>query len=400
MKMPGILPADWDARREWMALPFEEAEYEDRLSRLRRLMDRRDLSALLLFAAPRQSGNVRWIANFDSYVGYTFLLLPREGEPVLGTDSLFRMEPIQSGAWMTWVWDYRPARPVAADPDGLPGHLRDAVSVLPAGGRVGFVGEDAFNFALSSRVREIIPPDRIVEATRDYLAEKAVKSPAELAVIRRVVGMGVEGLMAARDTAHPGVTENEVAAKTVAAMFRAGSQNLYGPFPVCLVSGKRTLLKNVAPTNRKLEKGDLLFWDIEPELEGYGTDLARVIKVDETAEGDELNFLECSRLGLLAAIEATAPGKTLGEAESAALRVAKEMGCAGRYTLKGHGLGTTKFRDLPRPVEKDYVLRPGETVNFESILLDVRFGCATLEDTVRITETGREVLSRCEHRWW
>ena len=140
--------------------------------------------------------------------------------------------------------------------------------------------------------------------------------------------------------------------------------------------------------------------DIEPELEGYGTDLARVIKVDETAEGDELNFLECSRLGLLAAIEATAPGKTLGEAESAALRVAKEMGCAGRYTLKGHGLGTTKFRDLPRPVEKDYVLRPGETVNFESILLDERFGCATLEDTVRITETGREVLSRCEHRWW
>ncbi|MDP6618405.1 MAG: hypothetical protein QGG90_03095, partial [Nitrospinota bacterium] len=69
-----------------------------------------------------------------------------------------------------------------------------------------------------------------------------------------------------------------------------------------------------------------------------------------------------------------------------------------RYTLKGHGLGTTKFRDLPRPVEKDYVLRPGETVNFESILLDERFGCATLEDTVRITETGREVLSRCEHR--
>ena len=104
--------------------------------------------------------------------------------------------------------------------------------------------------------------------------------------------------------------------------------------------------------------------------------------------------------GAPAAIEATAPGKTLGEVESAALRVADGMGYAGRYDLKGHGLGTTKFRDLPRPVEKDYVLRPGETVNYESILLDERFGCATLEDTVRITETGREVLSRCEHRWW
>ncbi|MFQ5913722.1 MAG: M24 family metallopeptidase [Nitrospinota bacterium] len=401
MKLPGILPADWEARQKWMQLPFERAEYEDRLRRLQALMDRKDLSALLLFAAPKQSGNLRWIANFDSYVGYSFLLIAREGEPVLGTDSLFRMEPMQSGAWMTWVRDYRPARPVAADPDGLLNHLKDAVSALPSGTRIGFVGEDAFTYELSSKIRrEIIAPDRIADSTYDYLAAKAIKSPAELALIRKVVEAGVEGLKAARRAARHGVTESEVAAEAVAAMFRAGSQNLYGPFPVCVVSGQRTALKNVAPTNRIIERGDLVFLDIEPEVEGYGTDLARVMKVDETARDDELNFLECARLGLEAAIEATAPGKTLAEIEAAALDVAVGMGYSARYCLKGHGLGTTKFRDVPRPVEKDYVLRPGETVNYESILLDERFGCATLEDTVQVTETAREVLSRCERKWW
>jgi Xaa-Pro dipeptidase len=332
-----------------MALPFTMEEYGDRLARLQALMDRQDLSALLLFAAPKQSGNVRWIANFDSYVGYSFLLLPREGEPVLGTDSLFRMEPMQSSVWMTWVRDYRPAKPVAADPDGLLNHLKDAVSGLPSGSQIGFVGEDAFTYELSSKIRSFIAPEQILEATRDYLAEKAIKSPAELDVIRRVVEMGGAGLKAARQAARPGVTENEVAAEAVRAMFRAGSQNLYGPFPVCLVSGPRTLLKNVAPTNRRIEKGDLLFLDIEPELEGYGTDLARVMKVEGLAEGEELNFLECARLGLEAAVEATAPGKSLGEVEAAALQVAEGMGYSGRYYLKGHGLGTTKFRDVPRP---------------------------------------------------
>jgi Xaa-Pro aminopeptidase len=383
-----------------MSLPFEMAEYEDRLRRLKALMDRQELSALLFFAAPKQSGNIRWIANFDSYVGYTFLLIPREGEPVLGTDSLFRMEPMQSGAWMTWVHDYRPARPVATDPEGLLNHLRDAVSSLPSGSLIGFVGEDAFTYELSSKVRKFITADRIVETTYAFLAEKAVKTPAELAVIRKVVEMGVEGLKAARRAARPGVTENEIAAEALGAMFRAGSQNLYGPFPVCLVSGPRTLLKNVAPTNRRIEKGDLVFLDIEPEFEGYGTDLARVMKVDEEAKGDELNFLECARLGLEAAIDATTPGKTIGEVEALALKVAEEMGFSGRYYLKGHGLGTTKFRDVPRPAQKDYLFRPGQTVNYESILLDERFGCATLEDTVQVTETGSEIISRCERKWW
>ncbi|MEE9273771.1 MAG: M24 family metallopeptidase, partial [bacterium] len=101
-----------------------------------------------------------------------------------------------------------------------------------------------------------------------------------------------------------------------------------------------------------------------------------------------------------AAIGATRPGRTLAEVEGAALAVAERMGFAGRYYLKGHGLGTTKFRDLPRPVQKGYVLRAGETVNYESILLDPRFGCATLEDTLHLTRGGCEVLSRCPRKWW
>ncbi len=400
MSLPGVLSANWESRKRWLDLPFELDEYEDRMERLRDLMDRLGLSALLLFAAPKQSGNLRWISNFDSYVGYSFFLIPREGDPVLGTDSLFRMEPMQSGVWMTWVKDYRPSYPVAAEPEGLLDNLKDAVSGLSSTGIIGFVGEDAFTYELSSKIRMFISEDRIVDATYDYLAEKAVKSLPEIEIIRKVSDIGVVGLQAARDTARTGVSECDVAAEAIAAMFRAGAQNLYGPFPVCVVSGPRTLLKNCAPTDRKIESGDLLFLDIEPEYAGYGTDLARVMKVEGSAEGDELNFLECARLGLLAAVEATRPGKSIGEVEEKALEVGDAMGYRGRYYLKCHGLGTSKFRDVPRPVQKNYILRSGETINYESILLDEKYGGATLEDTVLVTDSAYEVLSRCEHRWW
>lgn len=67
---------------------------------------------------------------------------------------------------------------------------------------------------------------------------------------------------------------------------------------------------------------------------------------------------------------------------------------------KVHGLGTTKFRDVPRPHELDYVLRAGEVISFESILVVPGLGQATVEDNILVLDGGCEVLSTAARRLW
>jgi len=192
----GVLPYDWESRRPWLDLPFPVEEYQGRLARVGAAMASRGVARLVLFGAPKQSGNLRWLANFDSFVGYTALVVPAAGDPVLVTDSLFRREPMQSGAWMTWVKDYRPARPAAGDPEGFVGAVLEAAGGA-AGGPVGFVGEDFFPYFLSHRLRAALGLVPILDLTPDYLHLKAVKTEAELAVVRRAVAIGDAGLQAA-----------------------------------------------------------------------------------------------------------------------------------------------------------------------------------------------------------
>lgn len=394
----GVLPYDPGSRRPWLDLPFSLAEYQGRLDRVRLAMGSHGLERLLLFGAPKLSGNVRWLANFDSFVGYTVVTVPASGDPALVTDSMFRGEPLQSGAWMTWMADYRPVRPAAGDPDGFVRAVVDAAGGA-AGGTVGFVGEDFFPYFLAHRLRQAFGPAAIPDFTQEFLQLKAVKTEGELTVVRRAIAIGDAGLRAAGHAIKPGVTEAALAATCVAAMFAAGAHNLYGPFPVNMVAGPRAMLKSVPPSPRPVEHGDLVFMDIEPEYYGYGTDLARTA-VAGRATGDQRRMLEAALTAEEAAIAATHAGVTLRDLERVAVGVAEAEGFPRTYYFKVHGLGTTKFRDVPRPHELDYRLRPGEVINFESILVVPGLGQATIEDSLLVTPVGCEVLSTAPRRLW
>ena len=94
--------------REYLPFPLEE--YERRVNCLRSEMERAGIEGLVICGAPKRSGYVRYIANFESYIGTTFVIIPLSGSPVLVTDSQFRQEPMQAGMWMTWIEEVRHTR--------------------------------------------------------------------------------------------------------------------------------------------------------------------------------------------------------------------------------------------------------------------------------------------------
>jgi Xaa-Pro dipeptidase len=113
---------------------------------------------------------------------------------------------------------------------------------------------------------------------------RAVKSKEEIEAIREAVKITELGMEVAIKTIEPGVKESEVVLEAEYAMRKAG-----GRIPVLsyVASGKRSCLAHHVPSNKIIEKGDVVTLDIHGGYLGYCADLGRTVacgKIDREVE--------------------------------------------------------------------------------------------------------------------
>ena len=73
----------WEDREKWVQLPFPVEEYQARVDKLRAEMEKEGFDALLIHGMPARSGHVRYVANFNSFLGNTVVVIPKSGDPAL-----------------------------------------------------------------------------------------------------------------------------------------------------------------------------------------------------------------------------------------------------------------------------------------------------------------------------
>lgn len=105
---------------------------------------------------------------------------------------------------------------------------------------------------------------------------RMVKEPEEIERIRGAARVADAGMKAAVEAVKAGETESQVAAAAEFAMRQAGAEEFWRSY-VC--SGPRTNIAHGLPTNRKLQKGDLVMIDIHPIVDGYSADICRTVCV-------------------------------------------------------------------------------------------------------------------------
>ena len=100
----------------------------------------------------------------------------------------------------------------------------------------------------------------------------ATRTEVELARVTRAAAIADEGFGALRETARVGMREYELAAEVECAMQSAGSDDNYG----LLGAGSHNLAVR-APTDRRIEAGDLVIGEITPCYRGYFAQLCRTL---------------------------------------------------------------------------------------------------------------------------
>ena len=274
------VPWDPQSRPRQDGLAFPREEYEARIEKTKAGMEAAGLTHLIAYGNYADPGNITWLSGFFTRHGDSFVVVPLEGEPVLVTNWVMHDEPMHSEIWTSWLDDVRPCTPFTFN---LLDEVASAVRATSNGTpRIGFAGSRAVPFPVMTALREHLGVDP-VSAEAIVSAGRKIKSPLEIATIRRAAEITGVGIRAAISLCVPGVTERAASAALHGAMFAAGAD--YPAFEPAVASGpQRAGMKHCAPTWRAFEESDLVFIDTGAIVNGYYTDVSRTVAVGEPTE--------------------------------------------------------------------------------------------------------------------
>ena len=350
-----------------------------RRERLRALLVRHELDALLVTTLV----NVRYLTGFTGSAGELLMTADGAGD-VFVTDGRYDE---QSGRQVPDL-----ARRILPAPGWL---AASAVGCPRIGLEAHTVAWQRARHAESELGRPVVAAPRLVEMLR------AVKDTSEVAALRRACAVGDAAFADMLEWLAPGMSEREAATRLNQAILVHGGDDR--GFDIIFASGPNTAVPHHHPTHRELEAGDMVKVDFGALVDGYHSDMTRMICLGEPTGVLRDVFavvLQAQAAGVRAAVE----GAGTAAVDAACRSVIDGAGFGDRFIHgTGHGVGLEIHEDpsvrpdregLAVTAAPSVTLRTGMAITVEPGVYLPGVGGVRIEDDLVITPTGPDVLTR------
>lgn len=239
------------------------------------------------------------------------------------------------------------------------------------------------------------------------LARRAVKDSEEIALIREAVEIAEEAFedLVSREVGDfVGETEKDLALHIEMLMQSSGADDQAFPNGVILASGPNSFVCHHVPKARRIEAGDVVLIDWGAVVEGYRSDLTRMVSIGPPP--DQMRDIHAVvKRAVEAAIGAIRPGVMTQEIDTVARNLIAEAGY-GEDDFRhgtGHGIGL-EIHESPRfmkDAESEFnrALEPGMVMTVEPGIYLKGIGGVRLETDVLVTEDGCEDLCALDFDW-
>jgi Xaa-Pro aminopeptidase len=261
--------------------------------------------------------------------------------------------------------------------------------------RVYSVGDDV------QTLQRLLPTRTVANAAINIARLRAVKSPAEIALIQRSTDATMAAHRAAWNAIQPGKMEYEIAAVMAASYFGAGcARHAYAPI---VGSGPNAAVLHYARNTRRMDNGELLLMDVGGECAMYASDITRTVPVNGKFTARQRELYQIVLDAQKAAIAALKPGMTISRSGPNSIHTIaydyinthgkdREGAPLGKYFTHGTshhvGLDVHDANDPAQPLAAGMIItvEPGVYIPEEGIGIRI-------EDVVLVTENGAKVLS-------
>lgn len=373
--------------------PFSTEEFRSRLARVQTAIRGRNLVGLLVHSP----ANIYYLSGYHTsgYFAYQVLFVPARGEPLL----LVREVEKTNGDEYSWLSsEQRVMYTDIEDPVEVTGRWLAELGWLTGAQAIGIEkAEFALTIQHFEQLRDKLGGIDLEDASGLVNHVRLIKSPREIAYIREAAKILDIGFAAGLKTLAVGKTENEVVAAILEAQGRAGGE--YTSLPHYLSSGRRMYLNHATPTQKIIETGDILKFEVTACVKRYSAAVMRTAVMGKPSD----DLLRTSDLLIKSqdkAFSMMRPGAVAGDVDAAVRQPVLDAGLRKTYYPRvGYSLGM----GFP-PVSGEWATRDfmagdkwilAANMVFHMI---VNANGISFSETILVTEAGGERLGSIERR--
>ena len=358
---------------------------QSRIIQLREAIERAGLDAIVI----THPANRRYLTGFE---GDDTPPNESAGQVVVGaTSAVLVVSPLEAPRAKEQATDFEifdRVRPLAK---------ADATVLNEIGAkRIGFE-EDAILYQDYVTIKENLSADCELVAVENMVGDiRAVKTPAEIAVIERAIAITDQAFEQVAAGIKEGDTERQIALRLDVAMRELGAS---GPsFPTIVASGPNSARPHHEASDRRIVAGEPIVIDMGALVDGYCADLTRTVWVGEPNE-----TLRAIYPVVMQAIEAAeaelTPGMSGREGDGIAREVIAGAGYGDFFPHSlGHGLGVQVHERPNLSPRTDEQLAPGHIITIEPGIYLPGKGGVRIEDVAVVEQDGIRILTRASKR--
>lgn len=349
-----------------------------RLNRLYQEMESNGWDAVLITGR----GNLRFFTDFRlNRVASAMLAIPEPGEVVFFVAKL-DLERARRDL------PFFPIRPYLED---MPSYLDGLRGVFNPNKIKKLAIESTLTYYQEQFLRDLLPNVVFLTIDQQLLALRSVKEREEIERLKKAAQIADQAMRYVLKQASPGHTELELVGQAKLVIAKEGGED--EPFEPFLMSGENACLPQRVATEKKIQEGELIVFDMGAIYKGYCSDLTRTFSLGGLS-AEQKKVFQIALTAQQKAIEAIRLGMEARSIDRIARSYIEEIGFGEFFPhLTGHGIG---LEDHEEPIiDKSNTLRLEENMvlTIEPGLYVPGVGAARIEDMILVTKDGAELLT-------
>lgn len=371
---------------DYMEVEMVKNPFGDRLRRLRGLMEEQELDAFFV-SVPENRYYVSGYEAEDHHSTETSgYVLVTASDQYLLTDFRYEEQAKRESAGFRLV--------IYSQGPGTV--LRDVFTDAGCR-RVGFEGHHLV-FKVFREVEEAlkaVSPSGVLEPFENLVEQlRVVKDAFEVERIRTSLALAERVLEDVWVSIRPGVKEKEIAWEIERLIRERGGDGI--SFPSIVAAGANGAMPHAVPTDREIEGGEAVTVDMGAKLDRYCSDITRT-KMPDNPDPRLLEIYRIVREAQLAAQDAVRAGMNSMAVDAAARDLISGAGYGDQFGHGlGHGVGLAVHEPPGLRKSNGTVLKENMIVTIEPGIYLPGFGGVRLENMVRVTGSGCEVLNTAD----